>query len=296
MGDAVGSGRGILAERLHTNAAAYTQPCMSNTHSTGHAHSSGTEIVSIGTELLLGRIQDTNSFWLAEQIADLGGSVSRITVVGDDQATIVDALRDGIARRASTILTTGGLGPTPDDLTVAAVAELMGVGTVVDRPTVEDYLRRRAIREEDLTAALKRMASVPAGTAVFPSPAGWAPLIRAEVDGCAMFLLPGPPQEVRAIFARYLADYFAGDRGSRGLAHRVYVDMWESEVSPLLQRVMDEVPGTYCKGYIALGNQRFLPIDVVARGTDHASARASLERALDLLAGLVAEVGRELQR
>ncbi|HYU19189.1 MAG TPA: molybdopterin-binding protein [Chloroflexota bacterium] len=65
---------------------------MSNTHSTGQAHSSGTEIVSIGTELLLGRIQDTNSFWLAEQIADLGGSVSRITVVGDDQATIVDAV------------------------------------------------------------------------------------------------------------------------------------------------------------------------------------------------------------
>ena len=260
------------------------------------APTSPVEIVSIGTELLLGRIQDTNSFWLAQQIADLGGSVARISVIGDDLPTIVGSLRDAIGRGARTIVTTGGLGPTPDDLTVAAVAELLGVETVVDGPTVRDYLRRRAIREEELTPALRAMATVPAGTQVFPSPAGWAPLIRAELGGCAIFLLPGPPQEVQAIFARYLADHFGGERGGRSVVHRVYVDMWESEVSPLLQQVMDAVPGTYCKGYIALGNQRFLPIDVVARGDDDAGARAALDRALEMLAGLVAEAGRDFQR
>jgi nicotinamide-nucleotide amidase len=254
------------------------------------------EIVSIGTELLLGRIQDTNSFWLAQQIADLSGGVSRITVVGDDQPTIVRTLRDAVGRGARTVVTTGGLGPTPDDLTVPSVAELMGVETVVDRPTVEDYLRRRAIREEELSPALIRMATVPAGAEVRPSPAGWAPLIRASVDGCSIFLMPGPPQEVQAIFARYLADHFGGDQGGRSLVHRVYVDMWESEVSPLLQQVMEAVPGTYCKGYIALGNQRFLPIDVVARGDDDGDAQASLERALGMLADLVKEAGRDFQR
>jgi nicotinamide-nucleotide amidase len=254
------------------------------------------EVFSIGTELLLGRIQDTNSFWLAQQVAELGGVVNRITVVGDDQPTIVGVLRDAIARGARTVLTTGGLGPTPDDLTVASVAELLGVETVVDRPTVEDYLRRRAIREEELTPALRAMATVPAGADIFPSPAGWAPLIRAHLEGCSLFLLPGPPQEVQAIFARYLVDHFGGDRGGRSLVHRVYVDMWESEVAPLLQRVMETVPGTYCKGYIALGNQRFLPIDVVARGDDDPTARSSLDRALDLLAALVAEAGRDFQR
>jgi nicotinamide-nucleotide amidase len=254
------------------------------------------EIVSIGTELLLGRIQDTNSFWLAQQIADLGGTVSRITIIDDDQPTIVATLRDAVSRGARTIVTTGGLGPTPDDLTVAAVAELLEVETVLDRPTIEDYLRRRAIRAEELTPALRAMATVPAGARVSPSPAGWAPLIRADVDDCALFLLPGPPQEVQAIFARFLADHFGGDRGGRSAAHRVYVDMWESEVAPVLQRVMEAVPDTYCKGYIALGNQRFLPIDVVARGQDDAAARASLERALAMLAELVAEAGRDFQR
>lgn len=265
------------------------------TDDSGASHSP-VEIFSIGTELLLGRIQDTNSFWLAQQIADLGGHVQRITVVGDDQRTIVGALRGAVERGARTVVTTGGLGPTPDDLTVAAVAELMGTGTRLDRPTVEDYLRRRGIREEELTPALRAMGTVPESARAFPSPAGWAPLIRADVDGSALFLMPGPPQEVQAVFARYLADHFGGDQGSRSVVHRVYVDMWESEVAPLLQQVMAAEPGTYCKGYIALGNQRFLPIDVVARGADDGAARASLERALLMLAGLVAEAGRDFQR
>ena len=254
------------------------------------------EIFSIGKELLIGRIQDTNSFWIAQQITDLGGTMQRISVIDDDQPMIVQSLRDAIARGAKTIVTTGGLGPTPDDLTVASVAELLGVGQVLDRAVVADYLRRRSIAEEELTPALKAMGTIPEGAKAYPSPAGWAPLIQAELDGCTLFLMPGPPSEVQAIFARYLADYFGGEQGHRSLTERVYVDMWESEVSPMLQQVMEAVPGTYCKGYIALGNQRFLPIDVVARGEDDASARASLGRALDMLERLVGEAGRDFQR
>jgi nicotinamide-nucleotide amidase len=254
------------------------------------------EIFSIGTELLIGRIQDTNSFWMAQQITDLGGRMQRISVIDDHQPTIVQALRDAIGRGARTVITTGGLGPTPDDLTVASVAELLGVGTLMDRAVIADYLRRRGITEEELTPGLKAMATVPEGATVYPSPAGWAPLIRADYRGATLFLLPGPPSEVQAIFGRYLADYFGGEQGHRSVTHRCYVDMWESEVSPLLQQVMEAVPGTYCKGYIALGNQRFLPLDVVARGEDDAAAHAALERALDLLQRLVAETGRDFQR
>jgi nicotinamide-nucleotide amidase len=141
------------------------------------------------------------------------------------------------------------------------------------------------------------MATIPDGATAYPSPAGWAPLIRVETNGCTVFSMPGPPREMEAIFARFLEEYFSAGEGShRAVTHRVYVDMWESEVSPLLQEVMEAVPGTYCKGYIALGNQRFLPIDVVTRGADEAEAQAGLERALDLLERLVGETGRDFQR
>jgi nicotinamide-nucleotide amidase len=162
---------------------------------------------------------------------------------------------------------------------------------------VQDHLRRRGITIEEHTDNLKRMATIPDGATAYPSPAGWAPLVRVEVDGCTLFSMPGPPREMEAIFGRFLEEYFsAGEGAHRAVTHRVYVDMWESEVSPMLQQVMEAVPGTYCKGYIALGNQRFLPIDVVTKGEDEAAANAALEKALDILERLVREGGRDFQR
>lgn len=255
------------------------------------------EIFSIGKELLIGQIQDSNSFWLAQQITKLGATLQRISIIDDDQPAIVQAFLDAVGRGAKTIVTTGGLGPTPDDLTVPAIAELLGVGTHVDDAVVADHLRRRGITLEEHTPNLKRMATIPDGATAYPSPAGWAPLIRIDLDGCAIFSMPGPPREMEAVFARFLEDYFSAGAGAhRAVTHRVYVDMYESEVAPLLQQVMAAVPGTYCKGYVALGNQRFLPIDVVARGEDEPAANAALDGALTLLERLVGEVGRDIQR
>src|SRR5207244_11002017 len=79
------------------------------------------ELFAIGTELVLGRIQDTNSYWMAQRIAELGGVVRRMTTLSDDLEDIVHALRDSIERGTETILTSGGLGPAPDDLTVDAI-------------------------------------------------------------------------------------------------------------------------------------------------------------------------------
>src|SRR5919199_3559090 len=158
------------------------------------------ELFSIGTELLLGRIQDTNSYWLAQQASSLGATIARITIVGDDRAVILGALHDAVERGARTIITTGGLGPTPDDLTVECVAELFGVGTTVYRPALKDFMRRRLIGEDEITPALRRMATVPEGADVLLNPAGWAPCLRLRRGDTTFFLLPGPPQEMQAVF------------------------------------------------------------------------------------------------
>jgi molybdenum cofactor synthesis domain-containing protein len=258
------------------------------------AKTSPVEIMSIGEELLLGRIQDTNSFWLARRIAELGGTVQRITVIGDDQPTIVRALREALGRGAGTIVTTGGLGPTPDDLTVASVAELLGVGVREDEAALADYCHRRETTVEQLSPALRRMATVPEGCEALLNPAGWAPAIRARVQDATIFVLPGPPREVEALFDRYLADYFR-DTAECTRARRVYVGMWEAEVSPLLQEVMARVPGVYLKGYVAQGEQRWLPVEVIARGADEASAQRALDDAVELLRDLVRAADRAFQ-
>src|SRR5438067_13321024 len=88
------------------------------------------ELFAIGTELVLGRIQDTNSHWMAQRIAELGGNLRRVTQLVDDLDDIVDALRDSLQRGAGMIITSCGLGPTPDDLTVEALARVLNRGTV----------------------------------------------------------------------------------------------------------------------------------------------------------------------
>src|SRR5213593_2934386 len=107
------------------------------------------EIFAIGTELVLGRIQDTNSFWMAQRIAELGGVVRRMTTLSDDLEDIVHALRDSIERGTEMILTSGGLGPTPDDLTVEAICRVVGRPSAVHEPTLEDYIRRRNLSGRD---------------------------------------------------------------------------------------------------------------------------------------------------
>jgi nicotinamide-nucleotide amidase len=258
------------------------------------AQTSPVEIFSIGTELLLGRIQDTNSFWLAEKASALGATVARITIVGDDRTVILGALREAIERGARTVITTGGLGPTPDDLTIECVAELCGVGTTVYRPALEDYMRRRLIQANELSPALYRMATVPESAEVLLNPAGWAPCVRLERAETTLFLLPGPPREMEAVFDRYLRDYFGAGSAGHSLARRIYVNMHEGEVAPFARQVMDAVPGTYIKGYIALSNQQRLPLDVVVRGTDESDAQRNLEQAVTMLTALVADAGRQV--
>ena len=246
--------RGARGGRLYCGDFVQGSGSVSSPADDQAGQTSPVEIFSIGKELLIGQIQDSNSFWLSQQITKLGGSMQRISILDDHQPSIVQAFKDAVGRGARTIITTGGLGPTPDDLTVPAIAEMLGVGTHIDDNVVQDHLRRRGITIDEHTDNPKRMATIPDGSTAYPSPAGWAPLVRTVVGECTIFCMPGPPRE------------------------------------------MEAVPGTYCKGYIALGNQRFLPIDVVTRGDDEAAAQAGLDKALDMLERLVGEIGRDFQR
>src|SRR5215510_8406851 len=113
------------------------------------------EIFSLGTELVMGRIQDTNSFWMAQQLVAVGATMRRITVLPDDLPTLLEALEHAVQRQTDVVLTSGGLGPTPDDLTVQTLAALVGVQPVVHEPTLEAYVQRRNLSGRgELTEAL----------------------------------------------------------------------------------------------------------------------------------------------
>src|SRR5947209_10349687 len=210
------------------------------------------ELFAIGTELVLGRIQDTNSYWMAQRIAELGGNLRRVTQLVDDLDQITAALGESIRRGTGLIITTGGLGPTPDDLTVEAVARALNRGTVVDEPTLDDYMRRRNLASRDeITPGLLKMATVPEGSEVRQNPAGWAPCTFVHHDGGTIIIMPGPPKEMEAVFTMHVSETVAAASAHKTAALRVVVNMFESEVSPHMQEVMARFPGTYLKAYVA---------------------------------------------
>lgn len=160
------------------------------------------ELLTIGDELLLGFTIDTNSAFIGRELAGLGVEVARRTTVGDDPDAIAAALRDALTR-ADGVITTGGLGPTSDDVTMAAVAAALGVELERNEAIVarlEEIWRARG-RAEPLPPANLSQAMLPRGARILPNDHGTAPGVFAErADGRWVAVLPGVPREMREMF------------------------------------------------------------------------------------------------
>ena len=173
------------------------------------------ELLSVGTELLLGEIVDTNAAYLAEKLSELGINVYHKTTVGDNAERLAAALRVILAR-ADVVLATGGLGPTEDDITAATIADVMGVDLVEDEVSAERI--RSFARQRGLTAlgSLLKQARVPRGAIVVPNPVGTAPGFIHVKDGKTAIALPGVPGEMKAMAEQTVLPYLAGRAQAAG--------------------------------------------------------------------------------
>ena len=253
------------------------------------------ELFSIGTELVLGQIQDTNAHWIAQQILQIGGELRRVTMLRDNAEEMSEALEAAMRRDTSLILTTGGLGPTPDDMTVEVIASLIGTRLVVSEETVAEFRKRREMSENDaLSEALTKMATVPETAIVSQNPAGWAPCISVEHKASTLVMMPGPPREMKAIFETHVQPLIAERYRAEITTARVYVSMFEAEVSPLMQKVMERHPDVYLKAYVSLRevDGSAMPVDLVSTSTDKSDAETQLHLAIDYFQALVVEAGK----
>lgn len=253
------------------------------------------ELFSIGTELVLGQIQDTNAHWIAQQILQLGGELRRVTMLRDDFDEMTEALDSAIQRETALILTTGGLGPTPDDMTVAVVASLIGTKPIVCNETISEYRKRREMSENDpLNEALTKMATVPETAQVFQNPAGWAPCISVSHQESTIMMMPGPPREMKSIFETHIQPLIVGRYRTEISTARVHVSMFEAEVSPLMQKVMERHPDVYLKAYVSLREtgENTMPVDLVSTSSDKDEAETQLQLAIGYFKELVIEAGK----
>lgn len=235
------------------------------------------EIVAIGTELLLGDVVNGNAAWLGHELAAIGVDVEQTTAVGDNVGRIATILAHA-CERSDVVITTGGLGPTQDDLTREALAQLTGSPLERD-PTLEAALvaRYQAVGRPDFARNNLRMADRPRAAVALPNSAGTAPGLRITHGDTVLYALPGVPVEMREIFSTWVRDELA-DRAGRGcvlLSRQLHtVGIWESEVAQRLAAVDAELEaaGNPTLAYLASQGQTRVRITAKAASADEATA------------------------
>ncbi len=213
------------------------------------------EILSIGNELLLGNTVNTNASWIASQVTRLGGNVTRITTVPDDLNDISLSIRETLGRRPNLVITTGGIGPTFDDMTFRGVARAVHVRMKANMVAVEmiraHYARRFPKKSITLTKPRLKMAVIPYTSTPIKNPIGTAPAIKLTVRRTEIFCLPGVPSEAKAIFRGTISKVV-----STKASGVVFLEKWlkvhgvmESTLAPIIDRVMRRSRGVYIKSH-----------------------------------------------
>jgi nicotinamide-nucleotide amidase len=202
------------------------------------------DVLAIGTELLLGQIVDTNSAWIGEQLAAAGIDTFEHRKVGDNLPRMVEALRE-LLERADAVIVCGGLGPTPDDVTREAIAEVMSV-ELERRPELIDHIAGLfGTRGRDMPANNLRQADVPVGGDVIPNPIGTAPGLKGQVtiDGKTkvVYAVPGVPYEMQQMVTDYVLPDLLERSGARAVIVSRSLKTWGTSESGLAEMIADRV-------------------------------------------------------
>jgi len=260
------------------------------------------EILAIGSELLTPFRVDTNSLFLTSRLNDLGIEVIAKSVVGDRPEALVAALRLAVSR-ADIVVTSGGLGPTDDDLTRDAIVAVAGVASVEDPEVVDAIAKRFASRNMAMPAINRRQAMVPVGATVLDNPRGTAPGLWMPVSTCVIVALPGPPRELKPMWDDHVAVRIAENTGSQRLRRRTLkiAGRGESHVdeiaAPIYGRWRSHVPAIETSILASPGQ---VELHLSAQGTDvdqldRALDEATVELATALGHAVFSTDGRELE-
>lgn len=164
------------------------------------------ELIFVGTELLLGETLNTNAQYLSQRLSELGIDCYHQVTVGDNRDRLAAAVRQALSR-ADIVITTGGLGPTQDDLTKETVAEVLGLPLELHQPSLDHIVEFFRQRDLVMSENTRKQALLPAGSRVIPNAYGTAPGMIAERGRRAVAVLPGPPLEMRPMFESTVVPY-----------------------------------------------------------------------------------------
>ncbi|MFZ9570341.1 MAG: competence/damage-inducible protein A [Vulcanococcus sp.] len=202
------------------------------------------EILCIGTELLLGNITNGNARWIAEQLAALGVPHHRQLVVGDNRERLMAEVQ-AASERCQLLITTGGLGPTPDDLTTEALAAAFGTPLVENAQAWLDIQAKLSARGRSCAPSNRRQALIPEGAELLPNPTGTAPgVIWSPKPGFTVMTFPGVPSEMRAMWQATAAPWLRQSGLTSGVFASRMLQFWGVSESALAEQMADLLEGS----------------------------------------------------
>lgn len=212
------------------------------------------EMLAVGKELLIGRTLNTNAHWVGKRLARMGTMLKQVTTVDDELGEIASAFSSILERSPDFLVVVGGLGPTPDDMTLRGVADALGVGVRKSGGAVKmmmEHYAGRGMGMVELTPSRVKMAMLPAGAEPVFNGVGTAPGVRLAAGETVVYCLPGVPREMMDIFRRAVEPEV---RAKVGVLHRGYVTMklegvLESSLAPAIERLLKRHPGAYVKSH-----------------------------------------------
>ncbi|MCS7125676.1 MAG: molybdopterin-binding protein [Aigarchaeota archaeon] len=264
------------------------------------------ELITVGYEILDGRILNTNSKWLAEKITSMGGRVTRMVTVGDSISDISSSIKDALKRGVDWIITSGGLGPTYDDMTLQGVAKAVNRRLVLNRKAYEMVRERyRKLAEEgvvkspELTPSRLKMAMLPRGSKPLHNKVGSAPGVLLKHGRTYIACLPGVPAELYSIFEEELEPIIIKTIKKVYRVDRVLniKGIVESSLAPKIEEIIKKYLGIYVKSHpksVEAGVSRIeLQISAIANKEERALKK--VEEIEKLIREVVVEMGGEVE-
>ncbi|MBY9011036.1 MAG: competence damage-inducible protein A [Candidatus Lokiarchaeota archaeon] len=243
------------------------------------------EILVIGNEILIGKTLDTNSNWIGKRLAKYGHKLKRITTIEDDIEVISRTLRTILERKPNMLITTGGLGPTFDDMTLTGMAKGLNRKLELNqhaynsiKKAYEHAYKRGILKLEGMTKEREKMSYLPQGSIPLPNIRGTAPGVKLTEGETSIFILPGVPSEMKAIFLSTVKPILKEKRGNFVEKGLFFMGIGESQIAPYTTKLEEKYPQLWIKTHPRIGLS--LEVEISITGFNIENGDELAERAL----------------
>ena len=229
------------------------------------------EFLMIGNEILIGKTQDTNSNWMVKRITKFGHRVKRITIIGDNIEIISSTIKDILKRSPDIVITSGGIGPTFDDMTLQGIANGLNRNLELNQHAyssikkVYDHAHQIGLLKlKGMTKEREKMAYLPKGSVPLPNTIGTAPGVKIEEEKTNIFILPGVPVEMKAMFRNIITPILREKQGKFIEKGFLFSGIGESQIAAYTTELEKKYPQLWIKTHPRIGLSVEVEVSITA--------------------------------